>query len=110
MLISCNQGQLYPFDPPHAALLCVDFQSDFLSEKGMAAQRGLPFHELRRVIEPTRQVLAAARNMDMTIVHMRECYASDLPDLNPFRKARDSIIGSQGPLGRFLIRGESGTA
>ena len=57
MLIPCERGQTFVCDPARTALLCIDFQADFLANGGMAAERGLPFLELQRVIAPARRVL-----------------------------------------------------
>lgn len=47
--------------------------------------------------------------MGVTVLHRRECYASDGSDLNAFRTIRDSVISTPGPLGRFLLQGGAGT-
>jgi nicotinamidase-related amidase len=110
MRVKCDQDQLFEFNPASTALLCIDFQMDFLSENGLCAERELPIGVLRRTLEPSRRVLAGARAAGMTVLYTRECYAPDLSDLNAFRRERDTIIGVPGPLGRFLLRGEPGTA
>jgi nicotinamidase-related amidase len=110
MRVKCDQDQLFEFNPVSTALLCIDFQMDFLSEKGLCAERELPIGVLRRTLEPSRRVLAGARAAGMKVLYTRECYAPDLSDLNAFRRERDTIIGVPGPLGRFLLRGEPGTA
>jgi len=109
MEVACDRDQLYSFDISRTALLCVDYQRDFLAAEGMCAIRGLPVDVLASVIAPARQAQAAARSAGMTVAHLREAYLPDLSDLNAFRKARDTIVGQPGPLGRFLIRGEPGT-
>src|SRR5882757_5416994 len=110
MHAKCEQNQSYEFNPTSTALICIDYQVDFLSDQGLCAARGQPVHELRRVVEPAARVLASARNAGLKIVHTRECYAPDFSNLNPFRRERDTIIGATGPLGRFLIQGEPGTS
>ena len=110
MHIACEQNQSYEFDPIRTALLCIDYQQDFLSKQGLCADRGLPVDALRRTLGPSSRVLAGARSGGLTVIHTRECYAADLSDLNAFRRVRDTIIGAPGPLGRFLVSGEPGTA
>jgi biuret amidohydrolase len=110
MRVKCDQNQSFEFNPASSALLCIDYQMDFLSEKGLCAERELPIDVLRRTLAPSRRVLAGARAGGMKVLHTRECYAPDLSDLNAFRRERDTIIGVPGPLGRFLVRGEPGTA
>ncbi len=110
MRTACERNQSYEFAPETTALLSIDYQRDFLQSGGLCANRGLPIEKLNRTLEPASNVLAAARSAGMTVIHTRECYAADLSDLNAFRRERDTIIGVDGPLGRFLIRGEAGTA
>jgi len=110
MRVACEHGQIYELDPRTTALLCIDYQMDFLDMTGFCAVRGIPVQILRRVLEPAKQVLSAARRAGVRIVHTRECYSPDLSNLNAFRKVRDTVVGARGPLGRFLVRGESGTA
>jgi nicotinamidase-related amidase len=107
--VECDRGQWYDCSPAETALLCIDFEADFLSHEGLCAQRGLPVDRLRRVLGPAARIQKAARERGLFVAHMRECYRPDLADLNAFRKARDTIIGAPGPLGRFLIAGEKGT-
>lgn len=109
MEVACDRDQTYSLDVPRTALLCIDYERDFLSVDGMCAARGLPVAALATVISPARRVLEAARRREMTVIHMREAYAPDLSDLNAFRRARDTIVGERGPLGRFLVSGELGT-
>jgi nicotinamidase-related amidase len=110
MRVACERDQAYDFIPGKTALLSIDYQRDFLQVGGLCDKRGLPITKLKRTLEPASKVLETARAAGMTIIHTRECYAADLSDLNAFRRARDTIIGADGPLGRFLIRGEAGTA
>lgn len=109
MEVACDHGQSYELQAGATALLCIDYQTDFLSDQGICAARGLPVASLARIVTPSRNVLSAARRKRLTVVHVRECYEPDLSDLNAFRRARDTIIGAPGPLGRFLLRNERGT-
>ena len=58
-------------------------------------------------------MLAAARQAGLMIVHTREANAPDLSDVPPtFLEATERTgarVGSPGPLGRLLIRGEHGS-
>jgi biuret amidohydrolase len=109
MHIACARGQIYECEPNSSALLSIDFQEDFLGVAGYSAVRELPIERLRRAVDPARRVLLAARQSGIRVIHTRECYDPDLSNLNAFRKVRDTVVGSTGPLGRFLIRGERGT-
>ena len=94
------------------ALLVIDMQRDFLLPQGYAAQAGLDITRLRNAITPVRAVLAAARAAGVMIVHTREGHAADLSDCPPWKRERSrragAAIGSIGPLGRLLVRGQYG--
>jgi biuret amidohydrolase len=94
------------------ALIAIDMQRDFLDPRGYAAQAGLDIEPLRAAIAPVGDLLSAARAAGLTIVHTREGHAPDLSDCPPYKlersRAAGAGIGSAGPLGRLLVRGEYG--
>ena len=94
------------------ALLVIDMQRDFLDPLGYVAQSGVDVSILRRTIEPVRRLLAAARAAKIPVFHTREGHRPDLSDLTAFKRQRaagsGAAIGSDGPLGRLLVRGEKG--
>jgi nicotinamidase-related amidase len=96
----------------NAALLVIDMQRDFLQPDGYAAKAGLDIAPLRGAIAPVAAVLAAARAAGLAIVHTREGHLADLSDCPPYKLERSrragAEIGSKGPLGRLLVRGEFG--
>jgi nicotinamidase-related amidase len=98
--------------PAHTALLVIDMQRDFLVPEGYAARAGLDIAPLREAIKPVQSVLQAARNAGLLIVHTREGHLPDLSDCPPYKLERSrnagAEIGSAGPLGRLLVRGEQG--
>jgi nicotinamidase-related amidase len=88
-----------------------DMQRDFLEPGGFGAALGNDVSKLRRAIEPTRRVLAAARAGGMLVIHTREGHRPDLADLPEAKRERgrlDTRIGDRGPMGRILVRGEPG--
>jgi nicotinamidase-related amidase len=95
-----------------SALLVIDMQRDFLDPRGYAAVAGLDVARLRATIAPVRQLLAAARASVLQIIFTREGHRPDLADCPPLKLARSRAagaeIGSSGPLGRLLVRGEFG--
>jgi nicotinamidase-related amidase len=94
------------------ALLIIDMQRDFLDPKGYVAQTGVDVGILRKTIAPTRRLLDAARTARVRVIQTREGHRPDLSDLNAVKQRRASNagapIGSMGPLGRLLVRGEQG--
>ena len=101
----------FELDSRKAGLLLIDMQRDFLEPGGFGAALGNDVAHLRRTIEPTKRVLAAARDAGLTIIHTREGHRPDLSDLPAAKRARGRLavdIGDQGPMGRILVRGEPG--
>jgi nicotinamidase-related amidase len=68
---------------------------------------------VRGAIPGVKRVLAAARAADMFIIHTRQAYRPDLADLPPHKAWRGKWsgggVGTTGPLGRVLVRGEPGS-
>jgi biuret amidohydrolase len=94
------------------ALLIIDMQRDFLDPEGYIARTGVDVRGLRAIIPNVRRLLDAARSKGVRVIHTREGHRPDLSDL-PAVKARraagaGAAIGSMGPLGRLLVRGEPG--
>ncbi|HEY5196056.1 MAG TPA: isochorismatase family cysteine hydrolase, partial [Solirubrobacteraceae bacterium] len=103
----------YPFSllPATTALLIIDMQRDFLEPGGFGEGLGNDVSLLQRVVGPLQTVLAAARESGMLVIHTREGHRSDMTDCPPSKLARGRLefgIGSLGPKGRVLIRGEFG--
>lgn len=99
-------------EPASTALVVIDMQRDFCSAGGYAHQAGLDIARLQAVVRKIEQLLAVARSAGMAIVHTREGHLPDLSDCPPAKLARSvaagAAIGSAGPLGRLLVRGEQG--
>lgn len=98
--------------PAKTALLVIDMQRDFLLPEGYAAQAGLDIAPLVATIRPIGKLLSVGRAAGLLIVHTREGHLPDLSDCPPYKLERsrraNAEIGSKGPLGRLLVRGEVG--
>src|ERR1700722_7094502 len=101
----------YELEPATTALILIDMQRDFLEPEGFGELLGNDVSLLARVVKTLAAVLAAARAEDLVIVHSREGHPPDLTDCPPSKLARGHLdvgIGSPGPKGRILVRGEYG--
>lgn len=94
------------------ALIIIDMQRDFCSPGGYAHQAGLDITRMQAVVSQAKQLLNTARAARVMVVHTREGHLPDLSDCPPVKLARSvtagAAIGSLGPLGRLLVRGEQG--
>lgn len=95
-----------------SALIIIDMQRDFLDPAGYAAKAGLDVVALRKPITNISLLLDSARDSGMLVIHTREGHRPDLSDCPPAKLQRSrragAEIGSIGPLGRLLVRGEYG--
>lgn len=98
--------------PCENALLVIDMQRDFLDPRGYIGQSGVDVGVLRTAIPGVCRLLNAARSAKLCVIHTREGHRPDLSDLPEFKRQRaagsGAAIGSRGPLGRLLVRGEEG--
>ena len=93
------------------ALLLIDFQRDFCAPGGYADRCG-GLAWVAPILPNAQRLLARARASGMAVAHTREGYAPDLSDCYPQKRARTrkagGEVGTAGPMGRLLIRGEYG--
>lgn len=107
----------YPYDgelsAANTALIVIDMQTDFCGEGGYVDTMGYDLSLTRRAIEPIQRLLEVVRDIPgFTVIHTREGHRPDLSDLPANKRWRSKAIGaeigSQGPAGRILVRGEAG--
>jgi nicotinamidase-related amidase len=94
------------------ALLIIDMQRDFLDPDGYIGRSGVDVSVLRAVVPQVHRLLVTARAVGIPVIHTREGHSPNLSDLSPVKARRaaraGAPIGSVGPLGRLLVRGEAG--
>lgn len=107
----------YPYNgdlrADNTALIIIDMQTDFCGPGGYVDQMGYDLALTRRAIEPIQHLLEVVRQIpEFTVIHTREGHKPDLSDLPANKRWRSAQIGaeigSDGPAGRILIRGEKG--
>ena len=98
------------FDPKTSALVIIDMQRDFVLPGGFGEKLGNDTSLLLAAVEPTRRALQHSRDIGMFVIHTREGHRPDLSDCPPAKLTRggETFIGSEGPMGRILVRGETG--
>jgi biuret amidohydrolase len=110
--MSVVQAEPFPleFNAASTALVIIDMQRDFVLPGGFGEKLGNDTSLLLAAVEPTQRVLAAARKKGMLVIHTREGHRPDLTDCPPAKLTRGgkTFIGTPGPMGRILVRGEQG--
>ncbi len=101
----------YTFELPHAALVIIDMQRDFIEPGGFGETLGNNVALLSAIVPACQAVLAGWRRAGGLVVHTREAHAADLSDCPPAKLNRGNPklrIGDTGPMGRILVSGEPG--
>ncbi|KAF2646285.1 Isochorismatase hydrolase [Massarina eburnea CBS 473.64] len=98
--------------PTTTALVIIDMQRDFLSKGGYLDSQGYSLDRFQAIIPRIVSLLSVFRQAGFLIIHTREGHAPNLGTVSGRERHRSSVngapIGSKGPLGRLLVRGEKG--
>jgi ureidoacrylate peracid hydrolase len=82
-----SRPQSVDLDTASTAVIVVDMQNDFGSKGGMFERAGIDISGIRKAVQPTARVLAAARASGIKVVYLKMAYQPDLSDLG----APDSV-------------------
>ena len=98
------------FDPKTTALVIIDMQRDFVLPGGFGEKLGNDTSLVARGRRTNERVLDKAREKKMLVIHTREGHRPDLTDCPAAKLTRggQTFIGTEGPMGRILVRGEKG--
>jgi ureidoacrylate peracid hydrolase len=102
-------------DPARTAVIVVDMQNDFGAEGGTFAQAGINIEPIRKVIEPTKAVLTAARTAGAKVVYLKMEFHPDLSNAGPREspnwikhqplRVGERVTAPDGTQSRILVRG-----
>lgn len=98
--------------PESTALIVIDMQCDFCAPDGYVATMGYDIAPAQAIAPRIVEIARRVRGWGGTVVLTREGHRADLVDLPPFKLWRSrnggAAIGTEGPMGRLLVRGEPG--
>lgn len=109
-----------PYRWPHSgdldagttALIIIDMQRDFCDRGGYVSAMGYDVSPAQALVPRIAALRDAVSEWGGFVIHTREGHRPDLSDLPPQKRFRSRLggaeIGSAGPLGRLLVRGEPG--
>jgi nicotinamidase-related amidase len=104
----------FPLDLARTALVVIDLQNDFCHPDGYCGtQLQANLTAIQTMLPQVQRAITWAQQQHLLTLYTRESHLPDLCDVSPSKAQRyrnaGYPIGSHGQMGRFLIRGESGT-
>ncbi len=84
------QTETEPFeiDLKRTAVLVIDMQNAFVSKGGMFDLGGRDISHIQQIIEPNRQIIEAARAINMKVVYVVHRLTSDMREVGPLSRYR----------------------
>lgn len=104
----------YQLDLDASAVVVVDMQNDFGAEGGMFDRAGIDITPIRALIAPMREVLDAARRLEVPVIYLKMAFEPDLADAGyPHSPtwlkhiplgAGEAVTAPDGSASRILVR------
>ena len=108
------RSEAVQLDLTRTAVLVIDMQNDFGAKGGMFDRAGIDISSIRSAVEPTRTVIAAARQAGIPIVYLKMAFKPDLSDAGPAESPNHArhmrlgvgspVLAPDGSASRILIR------
>lgn len=100
------------FTSGNTAVVVVDMQNDFGSEGGLFDFLDIDISGIENVVEPSKKVIDASRDVGIPIIYFKMGYKADLSDLgskNSVNRTRkpfvgDTVIAPNGQISRIQIQ------
>ena len=96
-MVKHNDISITPFNlaswtlmPRRTALVVIDMQNDFLHSEGWYARSGVDIAHMRQAIEPTKALVAAAREQNVPVIWTQHGFR-DMTDAGVFATLRDFL-------------------
>lgn len=95
------------------AVIVVDMQNDFAAPGGMFDRAGIDISSIATIVDPTREVLRAARAAGVLVVYLKMAFLPDLSDAAPDSptglkhlpmRAGAEVVAPDGTSSRILVR------
>jgi biuret amidohydrolase len=104
----------FSLDLARTALVVIDLQNDFCHPDGYCGnQLQADLTAIQIMLQQVQRTITWAQQHSLLTIYTRESHLPDLSDVSPSKAQRyhnaGYPVGSDGKMGRFLVRGERGT-